>query len=82
MIGISSITGINRSGSDILEKSSKILLVCVTLLLGHGPAWACLSCNRPLQVSVFDDNFWKNSFYMVLPLLVIGAIVARMYKLK
>jgi len=48
----------------------------------HGPAWACISCNRSLQVSVFDANFWKNSFYMILPFLVIGAIIFRIYKLK
>lgn len=65
----------------MFKKILKYLLLIV-LFLVQLPSWACLACNRPLRVSVFDDNFWKNSFYLVLPLLVIGAIISRIYKLK
>jgi hypothetical protein len=66
----------------MLVKSAQAFLFCTALLLWPGTSWACLSCNRPLQVSVFDGNFWAYAFYLVLPLLVAGAIAARLYKLK
>jgi hypothetical protein len=65
-----------------MGKRLKILFVFCSLFLTNLPAWACLSCNRPLQVSIFDDNFWKLSFYMILPFLLVGIIVSRIYKLK
>jgi hypothetical protein len=65
-----------------MEKLPKLLLAFCALFLLQLPAWACLSCNRPLQVSVLDDNFLKNLFYMVLPFLVVAGIVIRIYKLK
>ncbi|MBA9079052.1 hypothetical protein FHS90_003787 [Rufibacter quisquiliarum] len=63
-------------------KSGTQIFLVGALLLSSLPAWACLSCNRPLQVSVFAADFWLNVFYMALPLLVVGAVVYRIYKLK
>ncbi|MGV3504096.1 MAG: hypothetical protein ACO1O1_10330 [Adhaeribacter sp.] len=57
-------------------------LVLSFLCLWQVPAIACLSCNRPLQVSIFDDNFWQYTFYMALPFVVVGLLVRGIYKLK
>jgi hypothetical protein len=63
-------------------KTGTLILLSWALLMSSFTAWACLSCNRPLQVSVFAADFWLNVFYMVLPLLVVGVIVFRISKIK
>jgi hypothetical protein len=51
-------------------------------LLISVPAFACTTCNRPLQAAIFDESFLKLFFYMLLPFLFIGAAVYRLNKLK
>jgi hypothetical protein len=65
-----------------MGKCTKTWMVFCSLILMHLPAWACLSCNRPLQLSIFDGRFWELSFFMLLPFLVAGLVVLRLYKLK
>lgn len=65
-----------------MKKHLQKALVLFLLCLWQVPAFACLSCNRPLQVSIFDENFWLYSFYMALPFVVVGLLVRGIHKLK
>jgi hypothetical protein len=62
----------------LLRLLGSLLLV----LLISVPAFACTTCNRPLQAAIFDESFLKLFFYMLLPFLFIGAAVYRLNKLK
>jgi hypothetical protein len=62
--------------------AAKIFLFLCPLLLTCLPARACLTCNRPLQAAILEEQFWELSFFMLLPFLVVGLIVIRLYKLK
>jgi hypothetical protein len=46
-------------------------------------ALACPDCATAtvVRASVFDDGFWSNLMMISLPLLVLGAISSRLYRI-
>ncbi|WP_299700432.1 hypothetical protein [uncultured Pontibacter sp.] len=60
----------------------RFVILFLLFLIISLPAFACTTCNRPLQAAIFDESFLKLFFYMLLPFLFIGAAVYRLHKLK
>jgi hypothetical protein len=52
-------------------------------LLSAPVALACPDCAtaKVVRASVFDDGFWPNLMMISLPLLVLGAISTRLYRI-
>ncbi len=58
------------------------ILAGVTLVLATCPAWACTTCNRPLQEAILASGFSATLLKMLLPFLLIGLLVRFLYRLK
>lgn len=66
----------------VLYVLPRLVLPFLLILLISLPAYACTTCNRPLQAAIFDESFLTLFFYMLLPFLFIGVAVYRLNKLK
>lgn len=60
----------------------KLLVFFAFFLMPLQELFACTTCNRPLQASLFDAGFTKMFFLMLLPFILVWVVVARIYKLK
>ncbi len=61
-------------------------LTIVGLVLLYGlhclPAYACTTCNRPLQEAISGADFFGIFLKMMLPVLLLGLVIRFLYRLR
>ena len=59
------------------------LLVTAYALMAAADAYSCPSCAtaRAVRVSIDDGRFWGTLLQVALPLIVLGAIAAALYRI-
>lgn len=61
----------------------RVMLMAVVAVAGATlPAWACTTCNRPLQDAIFTADFPPTLLKMFLPLLLLAFVVRLLFRLR
>jgi hypothetical protein len=72
-----------RKRASVALRAPALLVIIAVLSIGTSlPAWACTTCNRPLQDAIFTADFPPTLLKMLLPLLLLVFLVRLLYRLR